>query len=45
MKIPLHPLIPKGDALLDTGTKFQRESLVVEAIPYWKYWSIKQKVT
>jgi len=28
---------------LDTETKFQKEKLLVEAIPYWRYWSIKQK--
>ncbi|MEW6417899.1 MAG: ATP-binding protein [Nitrospirota bacterium] len=28
---------------LDTETKFQKEKLIVEAIPYWRYWSIKQK--
>lgn len=28
---------------LDTETKFQKENLIVEAIPYWRYWSIKQK--
>lgn len=30
---------------LNTETKFQRENIVVEAIPYWKYWSIKRKIT
>lgn len=24
-------------------TKFQKEKLIVDAIPYWRYWSIKQK--
>ncbi len=28
---------------LDTETKFQKEKLIVEAIPYWRYCSIKQK--
>jgi predicted AAA+ superfamily ATPase len=28
---------------LGTETKFQKEKLIVEAIPYWRYWSIKQK--
>ena len=28
---------------LNTETKFQKERHVVEAIPYWKYWSIRQK--
>lgn len=30
---------------LDTETKFHKENLMVEAIPYWKYWSIKHKIT
>lgn len=30
---------------LDTETKFQKEKLIVEAIPYWKYWSIKLKTS
>ena len=25
---------------LDTETKFKKGTLLVEAIPYWKYWSI-----
>lgn len=29
---------------LDTETKFERENLLVEAIPYWKYWSIKARI-
>ena len=29
---------------LDTETKFEKESLVIEAIPYWKYWSIRSKL-
>ncbi|MEW6409334.1 MAG: ATP-binding protein [Nitrospirota bacterium] len=29
---------------LDTGKKFQKEKLMVEAIPYWRYWSIMQKI-
>jgi predicted AAA+ superfamily ATPase len=28
---------------LDIETKFQKEKLTVDAVPYWKYWSIKQK--
>lgn len=28
---------------LDTETKYQKEKRIVEAIPYWKYWSIKRK--
>ncbi len=28
---------------LDTETKFRKEKLFVDAIPYWKYWSIQQK--
>lgn len=29
---------------LDTETKFQRDKLIVEAIPYWRYWSINSKI-
>jgi hypothetical protein len=29
---------------LDTETKFEKGSLLVEAIPYWKYWSIRERV-
>jgi len=29
---------------LDTETKFQKENLMIEAIPYWKYWSIKARI-
>lgn len=29
---------------LDTETKFEKDSLLVEAIPYWKYWSIIDRV-
>lgn len=29
---------------LDTETKFEREGLLVEAIPYWKYWSINARI-
>lgn len=29
---------------LDTETKFQRGKLIVEAIPYWRYWSINSKI-
>jgi len=35
-----------GKALLitlDTETKFEKESLLIEAVPYWKYWSIKSR--
>jgi len=28
---------------LNTETKFRKEKLIVDAIPYWRYWSIKQK--
>lgn len=28
---------------LDTETKFQKEKLIVDTVPYWKYWGIKQK--
>jgi predicted AAA+ superfamily ATPase len=30
---------------LDTETKFGRDSLLVEAIPYWKYWSIRERIS
>jgi predicted AAA+ superfamily ATPase len=30
---------------LDTETKFQKDKLMVEAIPYWRYWSIKYKTS
>jgi predicted AAA+ superfamily ATPase len=30
---------------LDTETKFEREGLLIEAVPYWKYWSIKQRIS
>lgn len=30
---------------LDTETKFEKEGLLVEAIPYWKYWSIKARTS
>ena len=29
---------------LDTETKFKNDSLLVEAIPYWKYWSIRKRM-
>ena len=29
---------------LDTETKFERESRLIEAIPYWKYWSIRARL-
>lgn len=29
---------------LDTETKFERENLLIDAIPYWKYWSIKARI-
>ena len=28
----------------DIETKFRKEKLFVDAVPYWKYWSIKQKI-
>lgn len=28
---------------LDIETTFEKEKLIVEAIPYWRYWSIKRK--
>ena len=30
---------------LDTETKFEKEGLLIEAVPYWKYWSIRSKVS
>jgi uncharacterized protein len=30
---------------LDTEKKFKKDSLLVEAIPYWKYWSIRERVS
>jgi hypothetical protein len=30
---------------LDTETTFEKEGLLVKAIPYWKYWSIKSKLS
>ncbi|MBI5846480.1 MAG: ATP-binding protein [Nitrospirae bacterium] len=30
---------------LDTETKFEMEGLLIEAIPYWKYWSIRNKIS
>ncbi|MBI5073567.1 MAG: ATP-binding protein [Nitrospirae bacterium] len=29
---------------LDTETKFEKDSLAIEAIPYWKYWSIRERI-
>lgn len=29
---------------LDTETKFQKDNHLVDAIPYWKYWSIRSKL-
>ncbi len=29
---------------LNTETKFQKEKLLIEAIPYWRYWSIKSRL-
>ncbi len=29
---------------LDTETKFKKEKLLIEAIPYWRYWSIKSRL-
>lgn len=29
---------------LDTETRFERENLLIDAIPYWKYWSIKTRI-
>ncbi len=30
---------------LDTETIFEREDLLIEAIPYWKYWSIRARLS
>lgn len=30
---------------LDTETEFQKDKLVVETIPYWRYWSIKERTS
>jgi len=30
---------------LDTETKYEKEGLLIEAIPYWKYWSIKSRIS
>jgi hypothetical protein len=30
---------------LDTEKKFKKDSLLVEAIPYWKYWSIRERIS
>ena len=30
---------------LDTETKFEREGLLIEAIPYWKHWSIRERIS
>lgn len=30
---------------LDTETRFRKGKLMVEAIPYWKYWSIRRSIT
>lgn len=30
---------------LDTETKFEKENLLIEAIPYWKYWSIRERIS
>jgi hypothetical protein len=30
---------------LDTEMKFRRDELMVEAIPYWRYWSIRSKIS
>jgi predicted AAA+ superfamily ATPase len=29
---------------LDTETKFEKDSLSIEAIPYWKYWSVRERI-
>jgi uncharacterized protein len=30
---------------LDTETKFQKDNFMIEAIPYWKYWSIRDRTS
>jgi predicted AAA+ superfamily ATPase len=30
---------------LDTETKFEKDGLLIEAIPYWKYWSIRERIS
>ena len=30
---------------LDTETKFEKDGLLIEAIPYWKHWSIRAKIS
>lgn len=30
---------------LDTETKFERKDLVIEAVPYWKYWTLRTKLS
>ena len=30
---------------LDTETKFQKDKFLVEAIPYWKYWGIRSRIS
>lgn len=29
---------------LNTETRFQKDKLIVEAIPYWRYWSIRTRI-
>jgi predicted AAA+ superfamily ATPase len=29
---------------LDTETKFEKDGLLIEAIPYWKYWRIRERI-
>lgn len=29
---------------LDTETKIEKEGLLIEAVPYWKYWSIREMI-
>jgi hypothetical protein len=30
---------------LDTETKFEKDGLLIEAIPYWKHWSIRARIS
>ncbi len=30
---------------LDTETRFQKDKLMIEAVPYWRYWSVRSKIS
>ena len=30
---------------LETETKFEKDHLLIEVIPYWKYWSIRERIS